>query len=67
SLEDNNASVEELEKFGAGSLRLAVVDGDVDNGSVMAGQIAGLVKKRETCKEIIQDLVEHYRAVVESL
>ena len=67
SLEDNNASVEELEKFGAGSLRLAVVDGDVDNGSVMAGQIAGLVKKRETCKDIIQDLVEHYRAVVESL
>lgn len=67
SLEDNKASVEELEKFGAGSLRLAVVDGDVDNGSVMAGQIAGLVKKRETCKEIIQDLVEHYRAVVESL
>ncbi|SFE54400.1 enoyl-[acyl-carrier-protein] reductase FabK [Peptostreptococcus sp. D1] len=67
SLENNNASVEELEKLGAGSLRLAVVDGDVDNGSVMAGQIAGLVKKRETSKEIIQDLVEHYRAVVESL
>lgn len=34
----------------------AVVDGDVQNGSVMAGQIAGLVRKEETCEEILKDL-----------
>lgn len=36
---------EELEALGRGALRKAVVEGDVDNGSVMSGQIAGLVKK----------------------
>lgn len=47
------ASIEEL---GAGSLRNAVVDGDVVNGSVMAGQIAGLIRKEETCEDILKDL-----------
>ena len=40
----------------AGALRNAVVDGDVEYGSVMAGQIAGLVRKEETCAEILEDL-----------
>lgn len=40
-----------------GALRKAVVDGDTVYGSVMAGQSAGLVKKEETCKEIIDDVV----------
>ncbi|AWN21549.1 enoyl-[acyl-carrier-protein] reductase FabK [Streptococcus sobrinus] len=47
---------EEIEELGAGALRNAVVDGDVQNGSVMAGQIAGLVRKEETCQEILEDL-----------
>ena len=47
---------EEIEELGAGALRNAVVDGDVDNGSVMAGQIAGLVSKEETCAEILEDI-----------
>lgn len=47
---------EEIEELGAGALRNAVVDGDVQNGSVMAGQIAGLVHKEETCQEILEDL-----------
>ncbi|MGT2888154.1 enoyl-[acyl-carrier-protein] reductase FabK [Streptococcus didelphis] len=46
----------EIDEMGAGSLRNAVVDGDVVNGSIMAGQIAGMVKKEETCKEIIEDI-----------
>ena len=40
-----------------GALRKAVADGDTENGSVMAGQIAGLVKKEQSCKEIIEELV----------
>jgi enoyl-[acyl-carrier protein] reductase II len=55
--EKAGASLEELEKMGAGRLRAAVVDGDVENGSVMAGQIAAMVQKEETCAEIIQDIV----------
>ncbi|MGT2743207.1 enoyl-[acyl-carrier-protein] reductase FabK [Streptococcus plurextorum] len=49
-------SAEDIEEMGAGALRNAVVDGDVVNGSVMAGQIAGLVRKEETCEEILKDL-----------
>lgn len=56
-LEKEGASFEELERLTLGSLRKAVMEGDVVNGSVMAGQIAGLVKKEQTCKEIIDELV----------
>lgn len=49
---------EELEKLGVGKLRLAMVEGDTENGSVMAGQIAGAVKKIEPAAQIIQDLME---------
>lgn len=56
-LEASGASVEEIEQFAAGALRKAVVEGDVVYGSVMAGQIAGLIKKRQSCKEIITELM----------
>ena len=55
-LEKSGAGPEELESLGAGKLRLAVVDGDVDYGSVMCGQIAGLVNDIKSCKEIIEDM-----------
>jgi len=55
-LEKEGASAEELEKLGAGALKRAVVDGDVDNGSLMSGQIAGLINKEQTCSEIIEEL-----------
>ncbi len=57
-LEAAGAGLEELEHITVGSLRAAVVDGDVKNGTIMAGQIAGLVKKEETCKELIGRLVQ---------
>ncbi len=57
-LEKSGADVQELEKLGAGKLKLSVVDGDVENGSVMAGQIAGLVKDIKNCKEIIEDMIK---------
>ena len=63
-LEKTNCDVEELEKLGKGSLPRAAKDGDVVNGSVMAGQIAGLVNKEETCKEIIEDLINGAKAVI---
>ena len=59
-IERNNPDSEELEELTRGALRKAVVDGDTDNGSVMAGQIAGLVNKEQSCKEIIEELVAEF-------
>ena len=63
-LENKGASFEELEHLTLGGLRKAVVDGDVKNGSVMAGQIAGMVKERMSCKELIGKLVEETDAMI---
>ena len=57
-LEASGASAEEIEQFAAGALRKAVVEGDVVNGTIMAGQIAGLVKKEQTCDEMIQEIMK---------
>lgn len=56
-LEKEGASLEELELLTLGGLRKAVIEGDVINGSVMAGQIAGLVKEEMSCKALIEKLV----------
>lgn len=66
-LEKTNCDIEELEKLGKGSLPRAAKDGDVVNGSVMAGQIAGLVNKEETCKEIIEDLINGAKAIISNV
>lgn len=57
-MEKEGASFEELETLTLGSLRKAVMDGDVKGGSLMAGQIAGLVRQENTCKEIIDEIIE---------
>ena len=54
----------EIEHFWAGALRRAVVDGDIENGSVMAGQSVGMVKKIEPCADIITELVEQTMAAL---
>lgn len=63
-LEEQGASFEELEYLTLGALRNAVVDGDVKNGSVMAGQIAGMVRERMSCKDLIQKLVRETDALM---
>ncbi len=57
-LEREGADFMELEKLTLGSLRSAAIDGDVVNGTVMAGQIAGLIHSELSCSEIIQDIME---------
>ena len=47
-----------IERFWAGSLKKAVIDGDIENGSLMAGQSVSLVKKEQTSKQIIKEIVE---------
>lgn len=57
-MEEEGVELEELERLTLGSLRKAVMDGDVVHGSLMAGQIAGLVKKEQTCKEMIEEIMQ---------
>lgn len=56
--ERNGATVEELEKLGAGKLHLATHKGDVENGSVMIGQISGMLKDIKPVDAIMQELVQ---------
>ena len=56
-LENEGKSFEELEYLTLGTLRKAVQEGDVTNGTVMAGQIAGMVSKEQTCKEMIDEMM----------
>ncbi|TJX14040.1 enoyl-[acyl-carrier-protein] reductase FabK [Tissierella creatinini] len=58
---------EALEGMGTGRLKMAVVDGDVENGSVMAGQIAGLVCDIKSCKEIISEMFNGTSNVIEKI
>lgn len=63
-MEKNGAQFEELERLTLGALRKAVVEGDVKMGTVMAGQIAGMVKKEQTCEEIIKELMQETETVI---
>ena len=57
-LEQDGKSFEELEYLTLGKLREAVQEGDITNGTVMAGQIAGMIYKTQTCKEMIDEMME---------
>ena len=63
-LEKEGAGLEELEKLTLGSLRRAVMDGDVVSGTLMAGQIAGLVKKKQSCREMIEEIMDEAQGVL---
>ena len=66
-LEKQGVPFEELEELGAGKLRLAVIEGDMDNGSVMAGQISGLIKDVKSCEEIINNIINEGEMYLEKL
>ncbi len=66
-LEKAGTSLEDLEKMGSGRLRLAVVDGDVDKGSVMSGQIAGMINDIKPCREIIEQLIKQAKEALGGL
>lgn len=63
-LEGNNAPASEIEALGTGKLRAAVVDGDTDWGSLMAGQSAGMVNKILPAKKIIEDMFSEAEKVL---
>ncbi|HOO26868.1 MAG TPA: enoyl-[acyl-carrier-protein] reductase FabK [Lachnospiraceae bacterium] len=57
-MEKEGVTFEELERLTLGSLRKAVMEGDIKNGSLMAGQIAGLVRKEGSCEDIIKEIMQ---------
>ena len=63
-LSTGGKSFEELEYLTLGTLRKAVQEGDVVNGTIMAGQIAGMVSKEQTCKEMIEEMMEQASALL---
>jgi len=63
-MQKETPDIARIDKLGEGALRAAVMDGDVENGSVMAGQIAGMIHKEQTCKEIIDELMSEFNALV---
>ncbi len=66
-LEFSGAPKEELESLGRGRLRMAAEKGDVDWGSVMAGQVVGYVNREETAADIIKDVMEGAEKVLKNL
>ena len=67
NLEFSGGSKEELEALGAGTLRLAAIDGDVKEGSVMIGQISGMLTDIKPCATIINDIMTETETVIKNL
>ena len=65
-LEKEGAKPEEVEELGSGKLRDAVIDGDVDQGSVMAGQISGMISEIKSVREIVDEIIEEAEAVIKN-
>ena len=63
NLEKKNVSLEEIEELGRGALKKAVKDGDMENGSIMAGQISGLVRKKQSARDIIEEIFFEYEKI----
>lgn len=66
NLEKKNVSLEEIEELGRGALKKAVKDGDMENGSIMAGQISGLVRKKQSARDIIEEIFFEYEKIKEN-
>jgi len=66
-LERSGVSEKEIIEFGTGKLRLAAIEGDVINGSVMAGQIAGMINDIVPVKELIERIVAEAEEIIGQL
>ena len=64
-LEEKSSTLMELEELTLGSLRRAAYEGDVENGSIMSGQIAGLVNEIRPVKDVIEGVLEEAKKVLE--
>ncbi len=65
-MKKDTPDIAKVEELGAGALKNAAVLGDVEFGSVMAGQIAGLVNKEQTCVEIIEEIMSSFYETIKA-
>lgn len=66
-IEKENGDISKIEQLGAGALRKAVVDGDIENGSVMSGQVASMINEIKSCEDIIKEMMTDAIKVMKSL
>ena len=55
---DEKTTMEDLQTLGVGKIKSAIIDGDIEYGSVVCGQIAGMIKKIKTVKEVIDEIIK---------
>jgi len=67
AMENTGKSKMEMAMFGSGKMQLAFVQGDAENGSIMAGQIAGLIQDEPACAELIQRLLKEFEETLQTL
>jgi enoyl-[acyl-carrier protein] reductase II len=67
ALEEAGVTPEELNLFGQGRMYLGLIEGDVDEGSLLAGQIAGLIKEIKPVKVIIEEIMAEAEAIIADL
>ena len=67
AMENTGRTKVEMALFGSGKMKLAFVEGNADDGSVMVGQVAGLINDEPTCADLIQRLVRETRAAAAGL
>jgi len=65
--EKTGISVEELMEFGMGKVRLGLIEGDLENGTLLAGQIAGMIKEVKSVKVIIEEMIAEAEAIIAQL
>jgi enoyl-[acyl-carrier protein] reductase II len=63
-LEERCAGIKEYEELGAGKLKAAAIDGDIENGSFMSGQIAGMIIEEKTVKEVIEEIIQQAESFI---
>lgn len=61
---DSNVPAAELEAMGVGALRKAVQEGDLEHGTFMSGQIAGMMHKEQSCAEIIREMMDETEQIL---
>ncbi|MGL5650521.1 MAG: enoyl-[acyl-carrier-protein] reductase FabK [Paraclostridium sp.] len=67
NMEKEGVNPLDIDQKGVGSLRMAVVNGDVENGSFMAGQIASYINDVKPCKQIIEDIMEESKSILSKI
>ena len=67
ALEKAGASKEELDSFGQGRAYMGIIEGDIDEGSLLSGQIAGLIGETKPVRIIIEEMVSQAEAVIDGL